>query len=341
MELGGYAVLSAAREVQIPLLSVMLLGGCGAKARRAVRDRSVAAGLGPTAMFPLRVRRPVAIALYIGELGLGIGLVLTAGWAGTGPPAIAVRAATALLFATAVGALFELRSRRPDAGCGCFGDLSETPIGLRTITRSAVLGAAALATVGQRPLRTPFTLPLTCVLVAIIVAELSLLAALSPEVSEILVRLGYSEPCEVRRLPVERTIAALRSSSQWRRYRRQLDAAEPVDVWREGCWRYVVYPGSDGGRPTEVVFAVYLQARRPPVRAAVLDAATGEVQLAAPPAPVAVAPRGHPPADVAYLHRHERDAPHRTGARPPRRQPRFPHLHASVHQPRHRNSANF
>ena len=74
-------------------------------------------------MFPLRLRRPAAIALCATEFALGVGLLLTAGRAGAGTPALAVRAATALLFCTAVGALHELRARRPDAGCGCFGEL--------------------------------------------------------------------------------------------------------------------------------------------------------------------------------------------------------------------------
>ena len=78
---------------------------------------------------------------------------------------------------------------------------------------------------------------------AVLAFELSLLAFLSPELGEILVRLGYSEPCELRRLPVGRTLTALHASSQWRRYANQVTAAAPADVWREGCWRFVVYQG--------------------------------------------------------------------------------------------------
>jgi hypothetical protein len=39
----------------------------------------------------------------------------------------------------------------------------------------------------------------------------------------------------------------------------------------------VVYPGVVSARPVDIVFAVYLQARRPAIRAAVLDAETDEV----------------------------------------------------------------
>ncbi len=112
---------------------------------------------------------------------------------------------------------------------------------------------------------------------AVLAFELSLIAFLSPELGEILVRLGYSEPCELRRLPVERTMAALHASSPWRRYAGQISSAAPIDVWREGCWRFVVYAGVARGRRVDIVFAVYLQPRRPVIRAAVLDAYTDEV----------------------------------------------------------------
>jgi hypothetical protein len=43
----------------------------------------------------------------------------------------------------------------------------------------------------------------------------------------------------------------------------------------------VVYPGYARGRPVDIVFAVYLQSRRPVVRVAVLDADTDEVLVPA------------------------------------------------------------
>ncbi len=270
-------MLSAIREVQIPLLAAMLLGGCGAKALRVLRAREVEVGLGPTALFPLRLRRPVAMFMCAAEMALGIGLILTATRAGAGGPATAVRVGAAVLFLTAVGALVELRERRPDVGCGCFGDLSVTPVGPRTIARSALLAAAALATIGQPALQMPTSSSAAELRIAILAVEVLLIAALSPEVSEALVRLGYSEPCEVRRVSVARTLASLGGSAPWRRYARLVTSAAPADIWREGCWRYVVYPGEAEGRSVELIFAVYLRSRRPQIRAAVLDAFTNEV----------------------------------------------------------------
>lgn len=70
-------LLTAAEDVQIPLLSAMLLGGCFAKLVRMLRTRTVTAALGPTALFPLHLRRPAAIFLCAAEFGLGIGLIVT------------------------------------------------------------------------------------------------------------------------------------------------------------------------------------------------------------------------------------------------------------------------
>jgi hypothetical protein len=271
MNMGASAVLSAARDVQVPLLAALLLGGCAAKARRAISARSIAPDMGPTALFPVRLHRPVAIVVCVSELALGAGLLVTADGLGAGPPALAVRLLTVVLFGTAVGALHELRSKRPAAGCGCFGDLSDTPVGWRAITRSVLLGAAAVAAVDAPPLHKPASAGQAIVVLAVAVLELCLLAALSPELGEVMIRLGYSEPCEVRRLPVTRSLAALRGSPQWRQYRGYLVGTQPTDVWREGCWRFAVFPGVLASHPVEVVFAIYLKPRRPQVRVGVFD----------------------------------------------------------------------
>lgn len=279
MNVGAVAVLSTARNIQVPLLAALLLGGCAAKARRSINARSITAGMGPTALFPVRLRRPVAIVVCACELGLGIGLLVTAGRFGAGLPALVIRSLTVVLFATAVGALNELRSRRPDAGCGCFGDLSDTPVGWRTLTRSALLCVAALVAVTAPPAHKPASADQAIVVLVLVVAELCVLATLSPELGEVMVRLGYSEPCEIRRLSVARSLGSLRSSGPWRQYRRYLYSTEPADVWREGCWRFAVFPGLLANQRVEVVFAVYLKSRRPPVRVGIFDPSGGESAL--------------------------------------------------------------
>jgi hypothetical protein len=268
----GIGVLALVREVQIPLLAVLLIGGCAAKAGRVISARSVDAGTGPTVLFPLRLRRTAVIAMCASELALGAGLLLTARGLGGTEAASAIRWATALLFGTAVGALHVLRTRRPDVGCGCFGDLSDTPVTWRTMTRAALLCAAALSSIGVPPLRMPSSPGQAAVFLSVTAAELAVLAALSPELGQIMVRLGHAEPCEVRRVPVARTLAALRASAPWQRCSPYLLSATPADVWREGCWRFLTFPGVLANQRVDVVFAVFLMGRRVPVRFGVLPA---------------------------------------------------------------------
>jgi Methylamine utilisation protein MauE len=264
--------LLTVRQLQVPLLALMLLGGCASKARRVVRDRTIASGLGPAGLFPWRLRRPFMVMMYVLELTLGLALIATAGRPGAGAPATVTRAGTALFFLVAIGTLYEVRQHRPEAGCGCFGDLSDTPIGLRTIARACLLCLAAVASIGAPPLRMASSTREAGFFVCVLGLELALIAVLSPEVAEIGVRLGYSEPCELRRLPVTRTLASLKASAQWRRHAAQITGDGPADIWREGCWRFVVFPGVADGQPADIVFAVYLQPRRPPIRVAVLPA---------------------------------------------------------------------
>ncbi|HUA28013.1 MAG TPA: methylamine utilization protein MauD, partial [Streptosporangiaceae bacterium] len=106
------------------------------------------------------------------------------------------------------------------------------------------------------------------------------------------VMLSRTDPCELRPVPVTRTMAALHASASWRRHRHYVTDTVPVDVWREGCWRFVAFSGVLAGRRIEVVFAVYLSGRRPPVRVGVLDvdarfgtgrqSPTGPLQLSNP-----------------------------------------------------------
>jgi hypothetical protein len=269
-------VLVEIREAQVPLLSALLLGGSAAKMTRALRVGSLDAGLGPTALFPVHLRRQVALGLVAAEFICGSGLVVTAGRLGQGEFANAVRLTTSLLFLVATCALIELRTSHPEVGCGCFGEFSTAPVSGRTLVRSSLLSVAALSTIGLPPLRAPQPGVDAARLLAIFAVEFVVIAALSPELGEALVRLGYSEPCELRRLPAVRTLAALRRSSQWRRRAALITTEVPLDMWRELCWRYVVFPARRGERDAEIVFAVYLRPHRPVIHAALVDAATGE-----------------------------------------------------------------
>jgi hypothetical protein len=268
-------VLTGFRELQVLVLAAILLCASTAKFARVLRVGTMDAGLGPTALFPLPLRRRVAIGISAVELACGIALVLTAVGLVRGQAATAARLATSLLFIVATLAMVELRSSHPGTGCGCFGDFSTAPVSGRTLTRSALLAGAGLATIGLPALRLVRSSADTAGVLVLLAAELAVIAALSPELREALVRLGYSEPCELRRVPAARTLAALRKSAAWRRRAGVVTADAPVDMWRELCWRYVVFQARAGDRAAEVVFAVYLRPHRPVVRAALIDAATG------------------------------------------------------------------
>ena len=270
--MSGVSVLDVMREVQVPLIAVLLLSACAAKARHAIRTRQ---GSGPTAMFPLRLRRPAAVALCATEFALGAALLLTAGRAGAGNSAAAARAATGLLFGTAAAALFELRARRPDAGCGCFGELSRMPVSWRVIARATLLCVAALSSIGTPPLRMPNSAMQAWLTLAAVTAEVAALVALSPEIGQVMLRLSHADPCELRDVPVGRTLSALHASPTWGRYQRFLVTAAPTDLWREGCWRFVVFPAVLASRPVDVVFAVHLTGRGAPVRVGMLDTGAG------------------------------------------------------------------
>jgi hypothetical protein len=268
-------VLEAIREVQIPVVAAMLLGGCVTKVARTLRTGSVDPGLGPTALFPMSTRRSVALILCAVEGGLGLALIVTAGGVGGMAAATSIRIAAGLLFLVATSTLIELRTVRPDVGCGCFGDFSTAPVSGRTIARSALLALAALSTIDLASISAPQAGRAAIELLVLFGAELLVIGALSPEVGEGLIRLGYSEPCELRDVPSFRTLAALRRSKQWRRYSDLTTSDVPADVWRELCWRYVVYPSSYEERPADLVFAVFLQRRRPTIHVALVDAGTG------------------------------------------------------------------
>lgn len=270
-------MLTTLGDVQIPLLVAMLLGGCLAKLVRVIQVRSFDAGLGPTALFPLRLRRPAAVALCAVEFGLGVGLILTSGQLGKDGPAQLVRLGTGLLFLVATCSLIELRSVRPDIGCGCFGEFSASPITGRTLLRSALLAIAALGTIYTPPIHLPQTAGQAGLLLSLLIAELALFGWLSPEVRDLLVKIGYSAPCELRVLSTDQTLSVLQHSAQWRKHSSLITGQHPSDMWRELCWSYITFPSRYAERDAEIVFAVYLQNRRPAVLSALVDAATGAV----------------------------------------------------------------
>lgn len=262
-------------NVQIPVLALLLAAAGVTKLAQLARRSAAGELLVPTAFFPVSARRPMGMAVCAVELCLSAGLLVTAGRDDL--TAKGVRGAAGVLFVVAACALIELRANHPEAGCGCFGDFSTAPVSLRSIIRPALLAVGALASINGQFRAADFGLRPVAELVGLLLAELAVVAVLSPEVGEGLIRLGYTEPCELQSVPSRRTLAALHRSRQWRLHAPLLTAQAPADMWREMCWRYVVYPASHDGAPCDLVFAVFLAHHRSPViRTAVVDASTGQ-----------------------------------------------------------------
>jgi len=245
---------------QLPVLIVLLCLGAAAKVAviRSGGESRALARLGPPALVPERFRTLALLGSAAGELTLAVGLLVS-----THP---LFRWATVAFFAMSTYVLLELRRRRPDVGCGCFGEVSGAPIGLRSIGRTVVLAAmAAMSAWAEVPGWVAFADPSW----GFVLAGVALLGVLSPEIEELVDRARFRAPCEQRRGPSEEVLLGrLRSSGPWRAHRADLATPEPYDSWRELCWRFFVFENADRD---DVVFAVYLTGRRPAVRVAVVS----------------------------------------------------------------------
>jgi len=258
-------VIDALRETQVWLLAAVLLLGAAAKAV----DRTAQ---GPAVLLPVRLRQPFTRLHAALEAVLAAGLMVLSGAAGE-----VVRAATAALFAVALVALLRLRRRDPELGCGCFGGLSTEPVGWRSLTRCALFLGAAAATVGLPGSGWAALADATPRHGALLAVEAAVVAALSPEIREAWRRLRSPVPCALREVSRGRMLRRLRASGEWRERRHLLVSTEPADTWRHACWWLARFPGRDGERSVDVVFAVEVSGRRPEVRALVADAAVGAV----------------------------------------------------------------
>ncbi|MEU7900755.1 MauE/DoxX family redox-associated membrane protein [Nonomuraea sp. NPDC049152] len=241
-------------ESQLPILIVLLALGTFAKLATVHTDSEPGAltRLGPAVLVPGPLRKPALVCCAVGELALAAGLLLT-----THP---LFRWGTVVFFALSTYVLLELRRRRPDAGCGCFGEVSSTPVGVRSIARTVMLTGMALMSVWA-------PLPGMSGVSWWTLAGVVVLAVLSPELEEAVDRIRYRAPCEQRPSVESVGLAKLKASSTWRSHADELLSAEPYDSWRELCWRFFVFANRE---KDDVVFAVYLTGRHPVVRMAVV-----------------------------------------------------------------------
>ncbi|OLT13661.1 hypothetical protein BJF79_19910 [Actinomadura sp. CNU-125] len=267
-------MVTTAQNAQVLLLAAVLLAACAAKlafrepvpqAPDHVHGVPVPAGL--ARLTALRRSRRMTVCLGAGEGVLGLGLLVSSH--------LSVRLATTVAFAAATWVVGELRVRRPDAGCGCFGGLSGRRVGRRSVARAVLLTAVAVTALGAPHTGLDALRDGHVTLGAVFAVELLLFAALSPEVTAVFGRRRLPgarpvTPCERRRSPLAETYATLHASAEWAAYENAVTSAVPLDVWREGCWRFLAFPARLDGRDVRLVFAVSTAERarvdRQPVR---------------------------------------------------------------------------
>lgn len=258
---------------QVLLLSVVLITSCLSKLtireplapreHDAVGHDAVghnAAGLAVT----LRDNRTLAVGLAVAEGALGVALLVTS------HPS--VRVVTVLGFASATWVVGELRAKRPEGGCGCFGSLSTSRVGFRGLLRVALFTGAAIITLGVDHTGLDVLRAGLGWAGLVLAVEVTVFLALSPELGVLLTHCRRATvPCELRTGTLSETFARLHTSAAWRRHEAELTAGDPMDVWRELCWRFLAYPARVDGREVEIVFAVSMDERHPVVRSAVVD----------------------------------------------------------------------
>ncbi|MES9604855.1 MauE/DoxX family redox-associated membrane protein [Actinomadura sp. NPDC000929] len=265
-------MVTAIQNTQVLLLASVLLVACLAKL--TIRERAAGApdhvhGVPVPArlarLSALRRSRGMTVGLGIGEGLLGLALLVTSH--------LSVRLATTVAFAAATWVVGELRVHRPDAGCGCFGALSAKKVDRRSVLRAMLFTCAAVVSLGAPHAGVDVLLDVPAQVGLMFAVEVALFVALSPELAELAGRHRLPRaavPCERRRSPMPETYARLYESPAWAEHENAIRSAVPLDVWREGCWRFVAFPGRLSERDVEIVFAVSTSERDRAVRSAVV-----------------------------------------------------------------------
>lgn len=204
------------------------------------------------------------------EVGLALAIVTLAN---TAVPRIG---AAVLLFGSTIYLVWARRVA-PEAPCGCFGSLSNTPISTRTLARAMLLTVAAFAAAAAE---TPMSVPTAPGPWAVFGAEVIVVAALSPELSlaKRWLVVGRKLPrCLYSNEDPGTTLKRLRACPVWSQLLPHLAAPSPDDQWLESCWRLFSFPAVHAGNSVAAVVAVKLPPEKPSYRAALVDEKTRQV----------------------------------------------------------------
>lgn len=202
----------------------------------------------------------------------------------------------AALAAALAGALFAsvvLRTA-PGSPCGCFGTASAGVISPRTVARALSLAAAAGASLTTSASWAGALAASPALGLVVVMIEAGCVYALFREE---LGSLGYwrwkrrsssgqpgAEDCATALVPAEVTMKRLRASKAWSTLRPHLVREQPIEEWREGCWRFVCFPAAHAERDATAVFAVRLPPDPPACKGAiVIDGSEEIVMRAGPP----------------------------------------------------------
>ena len=157
-------------------------------------------------------------------------------------------------------------------GCGCFGEVSATPVGLRSLGRTVVLTAMSAGMI-QTPGVTGWSMltGITWTHAPAAIGGLLVLLALSPEIEEAAARLRYRAPCEQRPLDAGHR-AQPPAREQGLAVAREPALGHGTDGQLAGALLAILrLPGAEPLRePVDVVFAIYLSGRHPAVRVALV-----------------------------------------------------------------------
>jgi len=223
---------------------------------------------------------PVYRGVAVVELVLGAALLL--------PPALRVEAVAAV--AVTAGFLAYLGYARltvPEASCGCMS-ARRAPVGVRSFARAAALLLASTAAVVDPAawLEALAAQPVNAI--AVIAAELAMVAALSPEcdaywllpLRRLRVRLTHPLAGASDEVPLAATVQQLHRSGVYRQIARLL-SSDVREHWDEGEWRIVCYAARFRGEDVTAVFAVPRLRDAPgAVRAALVDESTNKTMQA-------------------------------------------------------------
>lgn len=201
--------------------------------------------------------RVVGAYRAVGVVELVVGLLLLA------PPVLVVEAWLAVgLSVGMLGYLGYARVKAPGSSCGCLGE-KHAPVGWRSLSRSVLMIAAGAVAVGAVAWWPSAIVDSPFATVGLLVVEVALLVALSPELDRRWliplrrwrVRLRHPLAAQSFEVPLDSSVQQLIKSDAYRTVSAQL-RSDLLDHWDEGEWRILTYSARAEDGPATAVFAV-------------------------------------------------------------------------------------